>query len=115
MAYPLRNVLETLNAAKEMNPNQKEIPIAELGEVKFEPAVLRSKTSLKPITRHREGHRADMIQTRFPRLGVEDPAGWFGRSEFVRTTCPILPATPATFAEERRKRHVRKSEMQSRI
>ena len=35
--------------------------------------------------------------------GAENPAGWFGRSEFVRTACPILPATPATFAEEPRK------------
>jgi len=31
-----------------MNPSQNKIPMAEFGEVRFEPAVLRSKTSLKP-------------------------------------------------------------------
>jgi hypothetical protein len=41
-----------LNAVKTMNPSQNKIPIVEFDEVKFEPAVLRSKTSFKPVTGH---------------------------------------------------------------
>jgi len=66
-----------------MNAHKIKIPIVEFDEVKFEPVVLRSKRSLKPA---------------FARGG--NPAAWFGRSEFVRAACPILPATSATFAEE---------------
>src|SRR5258708_6221351 len=36
------------SASKQMNTSQKRIPIFEFGEVKLEPAILRSKTSLKP-------------------------------------------------------------------
>ena len=41
------------SASKQMNTSQKRIPIFEFGEVKLEPAILRSKTSLKPTTRQR--------------------------------------------------------------
>src|SRR5258705_13128545 len=43
------------------------------------------------------------LQARCFRQRLENPAGWFGRSAFVRTACPILQATPATFPEQRRK------------
>jgi len=39
-----------------MSTSQKKIPMVEFGEVKFVPAVLRPKTSLKPTTRPRERH-----------------------------------------------------------
>ena len=39
------------NAINKMNPSQRRIPIVEFGEVKFEPAVLRPKTNLKPPAR----------------------------------------------------------------
>ncbi len=36
--------------------------MVEFGEVKFEPAILRSKTSLKPAARPLEGHPADIAR-----------------------------------------------------
>jgi hypothetical protein len=42
-----------LNAVKIMNPSQNKIPIVEFEEVKFEPAILRLKTSSKPAARQR--------------------------------------------------------------
>ena len=39
------------NSIKKMKPSQMKIPMVEFGEVKFVPAVPRSKTSLKPTTR----------------------------------------------------------------
>jgi hypothetical protein len=45
-----------LNAVKKMNQNHKKILMVEFGEVKFEPAVLRSKTNLKLTTRRLERH-----------------------------------------------------------
>ena len=45
-----------------MNSSQNKIPIVEFCEVKFEPAVLGSKTSLKPATRQLERHPADIIK-----------------------------------------------------
>jgi len=41
------------SASKQMNTSQKRIPTFEFGEVKLEPAILRSKSSLKPTTRQR--------------------------------------------------------------
>src|SRR6266446_5076722 len=43
-----------LNAAKQMNQSQNKIPIVQFGEMKFEPAVLKSKTSLESATRRFE-------------------------------------------------------------
>jgi len=102
------------SASKQMNTSQKRIPIFEFGEVKLEPAILRSKTSLKPTTRQRDGHRADIIKRhvfarewKFLRAGSE-------RVSSFGSLGPILPATPATFAEEQRKTPVCEFEMESR-
>ena len=83
-----------------MNTSQKQIPIVEFGEVKFVPAVLPLRTRFKPTTRRHERHPADTTR-RNPFAGESKilRAGSEG-SEFVRTRCPILPATPATFVEE---------------
>jgi hypothetical protein len=51
-----------LNAAKKMNAHQNKIPITGFREVKFEPPVLRSKTSLKPATRQLERNLADITR-----------------------------------------------------
>jgi len=70
-----------------MNPSQKQIPIVEFAEVKFEPAVLRSKTSLKPVARQRERHRADI-----PRRD-DFARGWKilrAGSEGVRSLGPLV-------------------------
>jgi len=86
-----------------MNTSQNKILIVEFGEVKFVPAVLLLKTGLKPATRQLERHPA--IITRrdgFAREWKILRAGSEGVSPF-RTLVPILPATPATFAEEQRK------------
>jgi hypothetical protein len=85
-----------------MNTSQNKNPIAEFREVKFEPAVLVLKTGLKPTARQHERHRK----------GVENSAGWFGRSEFVRTACPILPARPPRLPKNSAKCLLRESEME---
>ena len=85
-----------------MNTSQNKIPIAEFREVKFVPTVLLLKSDLNPATQQRE-RQPENHQAQRLRAGVENSAGWFGRSAFVRTAGPILPATPATFAEEQRK------------
>jgi len=74
----------------------------EFGEVKFEPVILRSETSSERAARQSGGHSADIIKGDVRWRGGRS-AGWLGRSDFVRTACPILPATPATSAEEERK------------
>src|SRR6266403_31873 len=52
-----------LNAVKKVNAHQNRILVVEFAEVKFEPAVLSSKTSLKPaaITRHHDFVRESKI------------------------------------------------------
>ena len=45
-----------------MNAQKIKIPIVEFDEVKFEPAVLSSKKSLKPAARNREGRPADFVR-----------------------------------------------------
>ena|SRR5258705_13845055 len=83
-----------------MTMSQKQIPIVEFGESKFVPAVLPLKTRFKPTTRRHERYPADT--TRCDPFAGESKilrAGSEGGSPFG-TLVPILPATPATFADE---------------
>jgi len=79
-----------------MNTSQNKIPIIEFAEVKFEPAVLASKTSLKATTWQRvPGCR------------------WFGRSEFVRKARSFRPS-PSRSLKNSAKFLVGESEMESK-
>src|SRR6267378_7607853 len=103
-----------LNAVKKMNAHQNKTQITEFAEVKFEPAVLRSKTSLKPLSRQLERHRADITRR-------DDFArGWKilrAGSEGVRSLGPLVqslrPRPPGSLKNSA-KRPVCESEMQSR-
>src|SRR6266478_551702 len=51
-----------LIAVKTMSASLKKILLVEFGEVRFEPVILRSKTSLKPTTRQRGRDRANITR-----------------------------------------------------
>ena len=74
-----------------MNAHKFKILTVEFAEVKFEPAVLRSKKSLKPATRKPEGHPADMIRREVfarevgvSRRGSEGVSSWGPRVQSFR-------------------------------
>ncbi len=97
-----------------MNPSQNKIPIVEFGEVKFEPTVLRSKTSLKPATRQLVGHPSDATEPDdFARERKILRAG----SEGVSSSGPLVHSfqpRPTSLPKNSAKRPVGESEMHAR-
>ncbi len=97
-----------------MNPSQNIIPIVEFDEVKFEPAVLRSKTSFKQVTRQLERHLADIIKRNVFAEEVENPRGG---SEGVSSLGPLVQSfrpRPRRSLKNGAKRRAGESEMQAR-
>jgi len=96
-----------------MNPSQNRIPIIESGEVKFVLAVLRSKTSLKPTTRQREGHPANITRRDgFAREWETLRAGSEGVSSFGPPVQSFRPR-PRRLPKNSAKHPVCESEMES--
>jgi hypothetical protein len=103
-----------LNAVKKMNAHQNKIPIAGFDEVKFEPEVLRSKTSLNPATLKFERHPAPITK----RDVFAGEVGSLRRgSEGVSSFGPLIqsfrPRLPRSL-KNRAKRLAGESEMESR-
>ena len=62
MARALHKWFLKIKRNQKMNAHKIKIPIVEFDEVKFEPAVLRSKRSLKPVARQLERHSIDITR-----------------------------------------------------
>jgi len=103
-----------LNAVKKMNAHRMKIPIVGFDEVKFEPAVLRSKTSLKPATRQLERHSADITRRNL----FANEVGILRRgTEGVRSFGPRVQSfrpRPQRLVKNSAKRPARESELEPR-
>jgi hypothetical protein len=84
-----------LNAVKKMNAHQNKIPIVEFDEMKFEPAALKSKTSLESATRRFERHPAGISKHEgFARKWEILRAGSEGVSSFGPLVQSFRPRPP---------------------
>ena len=97
-----------------MNQSQNKIPIVQFGEMKFEPAVLKSKTSLESATRLFERHPAGISKHEgFARKWEILRAGSEGVSSFGPLVQSFRPCPPRSLTNSE-KRPVCESELQSR-
>src|SRR6266404_5145724 len=101
-----------LRAVNKINPILKKIPMVEFDEVKFEPAILRSKTSSKPAARQLGRHSADILRRDDFAKGLRIPRAG---SEGVRLFGPLVQSfrpRPLRSAKNSAKRPARESQMQ---